>query len=188
MFNKSHTQSLKKCIYFLKKNYVIAYPTETVFGLGCDPDNKIAVMNLLALKKRSINKGFILIAANYAQLLPYISDCNLSSIQRKRMFSYWPGPTTFIVPVSPKTPYWLTGQFNSLAIRVSNHPQVQTLCHKFGKPLISTSANISGQPPCCTVDEIKIQFGMCFPTLLGVTGGRKYPSKIRDAITGIVIR
>lgn len=143
-------------------------------------------MALLKIKARPVEKGLILIAANYQQLLPYISDEQLTDEQRERMFSHWPGPVTFVVP--SRAPRWLRGQFDSLAIRVSNHPDVQQLCLAYGKPLVSTSANFSGQEPCRNVQEITAQFGNDFPVLQGVTGGRQNPSEIRNVITGELIR
>ena len=186
MYNPLASDSLHVCVESLKKNAVIAYPTEAVFGLGCDPDSEEAIMALLKIKARPVEKGLILIAANYQQLLPYISDEQLTDEQRERMFSHWPGPVTFVVP--SRAPRWLRGQFDSLAIRVSNHPDVQQLCLAYGKPLVSTSANFSGQEPCRNVQEITAQFGNDFPVLQGVTGGRQNPSEIRNVITGELIR
>lgn len=180
--------SLDFCIEQLQQQQVIAYPTEAVFGLGCDPDSESAVMALLALKQRPVEKGLILIAADYAQLEPYIADRELTVLQRERMFVSWPGPVTYVVPASPHTPRWLTGRFDSLAIRVSDHPQVQVLCRGFGKPLVSTSANLTGQPPCRSAAEVAEQFGSQFPVLQAATGGRLNPSEIRDAISGELIR
>ncbi len=180
--------SLDFCIEQLQQQAVIAYPTEAVFGLGCDPDSESAVMALLALKQRPVEKGLILIAADYAQLEPYIADRELSVLQRERMFASWPGPVTYVVPASPHTPRWLTGRFDSLAIRVSDHPDVQALCRSFGKPLVSTSANLSGEPPCRNAEEVAQQFGSDFPVLHAETGGRLNPSEIRDVISGELIR
>lgn len=186
MSTDSVSDSLQYCVEQLHNNAVIAYPTEAVFGLGCDPDSEQAVMALLALKKRPAEKGLILIAANYQQLLPYISDERLTTEQRERMFSHWPGPVTFVVPST--APGWLRGRFDSLAVRVSDHPGVQQLCLAFGKPLVSTSANLSGQEPCRNIREVAEQFGTDFPVLNDVTGGRNNPSEIRNVITGELIR
>ncbi|EEQ01327.1 L-threonylcarbamoyladenylate synthase type 1 TsaC [Yersinia rohdei] len=168
----------------LQQEQVIAYPTEAVFGLGCDPDSENAVNALLALKQRPWQKGLILIAANYEQLKPYVNDSALSDTQRETLFSCWPGPVTWVIPARPETPRWLTGHFDSLAVRVSDHPLVQQLCLQYGKPLVSTSANLSGQEPCRTVAEVRMQFGPSLPVLEGQVGGRLNPSEIRDALTG----
>ena len=172
----------------LAKQHVIAYPTEAVFGLGCDPDSEVAVMRLLALKQRPVEKGLILIAADYAQLTPYIDDSQLSEAQKATMFATWPGPVTWVMPAKSMTPRWLTGQFTSLAVRVSAHPQVRELCLAFGKPLVSTSANLSGLAPCRSAQEVLAQFGETFPVLHGETSGRQNPSEIRDVMTGVLIR
>ncbi|MTD29232.1 L-threonylcarbamoyladenylate synthase type 1 TsaC [Erwinia sorbitola] len=185
---KSEDKSLTQCINQLRQSAVIAYPTEAVFGLGCDPDSEAAVMALLALKHRPVEKGLILIAADYQQLLPYIADEQLSAEQKERMFSRWPGPVTWVLPARATTPGWLTGKFSSLAVRVSDHPDVATLCHAFGKPLVSTSANLTGLPPCRHVAEVLAQFGDEFPVFCGETGGRQNPSEIRDVLTGELIR
>lgn len=179
-------RSFSSCLTALTQGEVIAYPTEAVFGLGCDPDDEHAVHQLLTLKQRPIEKGLILIAANYQQLLPYIRDDLLSDEQRERMFSHWPGPVTFVVPAV--TVPWLTGKFTSIAIRVTDHPQVQRLCTAFGKPIVSTSANLSGEPPARNWQEVKRQFGQDFPVFISETGGRINPSTIRDVITGELVR
>ncbi len=168
----------------LQQEEVIAYPTEAVFGLGCDPDSEKAVNTLLALKQRPWQKGLILIAANYEQLKPYVNDAALSDAQREAIFSCWPGPVTWVIPAHPETPRWLTGSFDSLAVRVSDHPLVQQLCSEYGKPLVSTSANLSGQEPCRTTEEVRMQFGVSLPVFTGLVGGRLNPSEIRDALTG----
>lgn len=175
-------------IDMLRNHQVIAYPTEAVFGLGCDPDSEKAVNTLLALKQRPWEKGLILIAADYAQLLPYIDDSALNDQQRARIFATWPGPVTWVIPARPETPRFLTGRFNSLAVRVSDHPLVRQLCRQYDKPLVSTSANLSGQDPCRTSEDVLLQFGQVFPVLAGSVGGRLNPSEIRDALTGQQIR
>lgn len=172
----------------LAQGRVIAYPTEAVYGLGCDPDSEVAVNALLALKQRPWTKGLILVAANYQQLLPYIDDSQLTASQRDRIFSCWPGPVTWVMPAKPQTPRWLTGQFSTLAVRVSAYEPVARLCLAFGKPLVSTSANLSGQDPARTSAEVRCQFGESFPLIDGPVEGRLNPSEIREALTGSLIR
>lgn len=186
--NNLQTESVTKALIALKNKEVIAYPTEAVFGVGCDPDSETAVMRLLELKQRPVEKGLILIAADYEQLKPYIDDSMLSDAQREAVFSKWPGPVTFVFPARASTPRWLTGRFDSLAVRVTDHPLVVELCKAYGKPLVSTSANLTGQPPCRTTAEVVAQFGEAFPVVVGETGGRLNPSEIRDALTGELFR
>lgn len=186
MNNNLQRDAIAAAIDVLNEERVIAYPTEAVFGVGCDPDSETAVMRLLELKQRPVDKGLILIAANYEQLKPYIDDTMLTDVQRETIFPL-AGPVTFVFPAPATTPRWLTGRFDSLAVRVTDHPLVVALCRAYGKPLVSTSANLSGLPPCRTVDEVRAQFGAAFPVVL-VKRGRLNPSEIRDALTGELFR
>lgn len=188
MNNNLQQEPIADIVAALKNNNVIAYPTEAVFGVGCDPDSELAVTRLLALKQRPVDKGLILIAASFEQLKPYVDEQALNAVQRDAVFSRWPGPVTFVFPALPSTPRWLTGRFDSLAVRVTDHPLVKALCLQYGKPLVSTSANLSGLPPCRTAEEVLQQFGGEFPVLRGETSGRQNPSEIRDALTGELFR
>lgn len=172
----------------LKQGHVIAYPTEAVFGLGCDPNNEKAVLHILSLKNRPVEKGLILIANSFEQLRSYINEDQITPEQKKYMLSTWPAPITWVVPKNINTPYFLTGMFDSIAIRITDHPLVCELCQLFGKPLVSTSANIAGHPPCLTASEVETQFGKDFPVLLGETSKRTKPSEIRDIRTKKIIR
>lgn len=185
---KEQESSLANVLNALKNEKVVAYPTEAVFGLGCDPDSELAVHALLDLKQRQWEKGLILIAANYEQLLPYVDDAKLSGERREEVFSYWPGPVTWVMPAKATTPQWLRGRFSTIAVRVSDHPVVQNLCLQFGKPLVSTSANLSGLEPCRTAQEVRLQFGDAFPVVDAEVGGRLNPSEIRDSLTGELFR
>ncbi|UTM57281.1 L-threonylcarbamoyladenylate synthase type 1 TsaC [Photobacterium sp. CCB-ST2H9] len=181
--------NLSQVVTALEQGEVIAYPTEAVFGVGCDPDNPEAVAKLLALKQRPVEKGLILIAADYAQLAPYVDDSQLTEDQKALIFASWPGPVTWVMPTKPGVPSFLTGQFSTIAVRVTDHPLVQQLCRAFGKPLTSTSANLTGEPPCRNVQEVESQLGAHLKTILhGETGGRDNPSEIRDAATGQIFR
>lgn len=173
----------------LQAGQVIAYPTEAVFGVGCDPDNNDAIALLLQVKQREKAKGLILIAADYQQLLPYIDDEKLSTEQRDRMLQSWPGPVTWVVPARAHVSDWLTGQFQSIAVRVSDHPTVRQLCQAFGKPVTSTSANLSGQPACRDSQQVFAQLGTEVAVIVDEpVGGRLNPSEIRDVLTGHIFR
>lgn len=173
----------------LRQNKVIIYPTESVFGLGCDPDSKVAISNLLHIKRRSWKKGLILVAANYKQLLKYINDIYLNDNQKSHVFSTWPGPVTWVFPARLNTPFWLTGQFSSIAVRVSHFEPIKRLCLSFGKPLVSTSANLTGYPPARTITEVYKQLGLYNMSVMNeCVLGLSRPSEIRDAMTGRIIR
>lgn len=181
--------SIKQAVTALKKGDVIAYPTEGVFGLGCDPDNQEAIQKLLNIKNRPQEKGVILIAASMQQLSPYIDLSLLSEQQRAEMERSWPGPFTWVVPKGEKATSFISGQFDSIAVRVSDHPDVQALCQAFGKPITSTSANLSGMSSCFTYKEVQNEFGELVPTILeGDVGQLDGPTQIRDAISGKYLR
>lgn len=180
---------IEKACDVLHQQGVIAYATEAVFGLGCDPDNQAAVYKLLDIKQRPVEKGLILIAASWEQLLPYIDISELSDGQLQHVWASWPGPYTWIFPARTTTPTWLTGKFSSIAVRVSAHPQVRALCQAFGKPLVSTSANLTTYPPCRSADEVADQLAHRVDFILtGQVGTQNNPSEIRDVITNQIIR
>ena len=165
---------------------VIAYPTEAVWGLGCDPWNEAAVDRLLALKNRPVHKGLILVAAEIEQFDFLLDD--LPDIWQERLAASWPGPNTWLVPHQDRLPEWVTGAHDSVALRVSDHPQVRALCRLTG-PLISTSANPAGRPAARSRLRVEQYFpGELDKVLGGALGGRKNPSLIRDLRTGDVVR
>lgn len=165
---------------------VIAYPTEAVYGLGCLPDEDEAVDRLLHMKRRSARKGLILVAADVDQLVPYIEFSDAA--MRERVLVTWPGPTTWLLPVRPAVPPWLTGAHSTLAVRVSAHPVVQALCRAVG-PLISTSANPAGAAPARTAARARSYFGRQLAAVVpGALGGLAQPTEIRDAVSGRQLR
>ncbi|AKC59797.1 tRNA threonylcarbamoyladenosine biosynthesis protein RimN [Blochmannia endosymbiont of Polyrhachis (Hedomyrma) turneri] len=174
--------------FALHCSQVIIYPTESVFGLGCDPDSEFAVKKLLDIKQRSWKKGLILVAAYYKQLINYIDDSSLNNVQRSRVFSTWPGHISWSFPVHSNTPKWLIGDFSSLVVRLSSFKPIQELCLSFGKPLVSTSANISGYLPADNVDDVCDQLGLNLFIMDGSVGDMQHPSEIRSAVTGKLIR
>lgn len=177
---------LAEAVAALRRGQVIAYPTEAVWGLGCDPFDAAAVQRVLALKGRAEAKGLILIAADLAQVESWLGA--LSAPQKAAVFATWPGPYTWVVP-APDAPRWLRGEHDSLAIRVSAHPGVQALCRAWGGPLVSTSANRSGEAPLATPAALREAFGEGLGYVLpGALGGDAKPSEIRDAVTGAVLR
>lgn len=166
---------------------VVAYATEAVWGLGVDPANSDAVARLLALKQRPRHKGLILLAADEAQLTPWLQE--LSPAERQRLAQTWPGAVTWLVPNRGLASRWVTGDFDTVALRVTAHPLAAGLCRAFGGPIVSTSANPQGLPPARTGWKVRQYFGKRLDALApGQVGGRKNPSQIRDLATGKVIR
>lgn len=168
---------------------IIAYPTEAVFGLGCDPDNDEAVNKLLSLKQRSIDKGLILIAANYAQLLPYLNENVINQDQRVSLLSRWPAALTQVLPANSNISPLLCGAFDSIAVRITNHPDAVALCKLTNKAIVSTSANLSGQPPATTWQQVEQQLGDKVDCIIKTdTLGFLKPTSIINGLTGDVIR
>lgn len=172
-----------------KKGGIIAYPTEAVFGLGCDPDNESALQKLLSIKQRPAHKGLILLASDYSQLLPYIDDSILSSDERLKILSRWPNAITQILPANKNISPLLCGEFASIAVRITDHPDVVTLCQQANKAIVSTSANLTGKNPATTWQQVEQQLGVSVDFIIkGETSGLLKPSTIINGLTGAVLR
>ncbi|WP_163558276.1 Sua5/YciO/YrdC/YwlC family protein [Halomonas sp. NO4] len=179
--------SLAAAVSALHAGGVIAYPTEAVWGLGCDPDNDAAVAHLLRLKERDPAKGLILVAASIAQFAPWLE--RLPPALHAPLVASWPGPNTWLVPDNGRTHPLVRGAHDSVALRVSDHPGVIALCEAFGGPLVSTSANRAGEPPAMSAAEIREIFGDDIDAVVeGELGGNERPSTIRDLVSGRVLR
>jgi L-threonylcarbamoyladenylate synthase len=170
----------------LKQGGVIAYPTESCYGLGCDPRNRRAAMKILRLKGRPQHKGMILIGADFGQLKPYVAP--LGDDQWQLISPTWPGPVTWLLPAGRSAPVWLRGRHNSIAVRVTAHPLAAHLCRVLGMALVSTSANRTGKRPARSYKECARLFGDQALVLPGRIGRRKRPSTIRDLLTGKAVR
>ena len=169
----------------LAQGKVIAYPTESVYGLGCDPFNQQAVEKIVALKRRPSSKGFIILIADWSQLTPLINAVPEHRLDAVR--ATWPGPVTWIFPRAAIIPDWLSGHYNSIAIRMSAHPIARQLCA--AGPVISTSANISGHEPAVDVAGVCAQFPHGIDALLaGDLGGAGQLSAIYDVLDGTCLR
>jgi L-threonylcarbamoyladenylate synthase len=171
----------------LRAGGVIAYPTEAVWGLGCDPLNAHAVRRLRALKRRPRDNGLILIAATFEQVAPLMAP--LTQARMLQLRASWPGPVTWIVPASPEVPDWVRGPGGTVALRVSAHPLAAALCDIYGAPIVSSSANRSGRPPARTALAVRRQLGAGLDYVLpGAVGGLARPTTLRDARSGTIVR
>ena len=173
---------LDEALVDLKLGKVIAYPSEGVWGLGCDPVNEEAVYRLLKLKNRPVSKGLILVGSKLEQMRPYV---NINKYKTK-LITKWPGPHTWIVPTRT-TPFWIRGNYESVAGRVSNHPIIIEICNKFGGVMVSTSANMKGKKPVTTQQEVEELFeGLSI--VEGCLGTLNSPTPIQDIQTDKWIR
>lgn len=174
--------------HVIRHGGVIAYPTETVWGLGCDPFNEQAVRRLLSLKNREQEKGLILITGEMAHLDPLFEG--LSADLKTRFIEPRAEPTTWLVPdTQDLVPDFVKGRFSAVATRLTTYPIVSRLTHYFGGPIISTSANKAGKAPAADVFKLRQVFGSDLDYILPAPlGGFSKPSTIRDLNTGEVVR
>ena len=185
----SRLLSIPDAVTALHSGGVVAYPTEAVWGLGCDPRNEQAVMRLLAIKQRGVEKGLILIASQLEQLRPYLDLAAVPADRLAQVLASWPGPHTWIMPASDDAPPWITGMHAGIAVRVTAHADVIALCNAQGGALVSTSANLSGQPAAHAREALDPALLSAIDGVVrGETGGAAAPSSIRDALSGATLR
>jgi L-threonylcarbamoyladenylate synthase len=178
--------SYRRIAAHLRRGGLIAYPTESCYGLGCDPDNRIAVLRLLKLKQRPQSKGLIVIASSYLQLARYLQP--LTPEQQQSLIEAGAQAITCLMPARQSAPRWLRGAHDTLAVRLTAHRQAALLCRGLNSALVSTSANRSGQRPARTYAQCRRAFGRKVWVLPGRVGKRRNPSTIMSWADGKIIR
>ena len=176
----------RRAVQTLNQGGVIAYPTEAVYGLGCDPWDDNALLKILEIKQRSWTKGLIVVAADFNQLQPFIEPVSADILAK--IEGTWPGPVTWLLPVREEVSPLLTGVHNTIAVRVTAHAQTALLCKAYGGAIVSTSANLAGMRPARTVQQARWYVPEVDYIMPGNCGGASKPSQIRDGLTGEVIR
>jgi len=171
----------------LRDGGVIAYPTESCYGLGCDPQNPKAIKRILQIKRRKIEQGLILIVGNYKQIDQY------AHLDSARMLSEikvsWPGPITWLLPINGVLPMLLIGSHQTIAMRWSAHPVCQALCDEFAGAIVSTSANRHSEPVLLNADLVMQEMGDEVDLIIDAPLGEEdKPSRIRHGDTGAQIR
>jgi len=177
----------RRAVMALRAGGIVAYPTESVYGLGCDPWDRAAVARVFAVKRRPVHKRCIVIAADTSQLRRLVDV----HAHRFATFAsrYWPGPVTLVAPARDGAPEWLVDADGTLATRVTNHPVARGLCASFRGALISTSANRAGRPSARDALRVRAAFGTevdCY--VAGRVGGLDSPTRIIDVRDGRMIR
>lgn len=184
---KALQAKLDQAVACLESGGLIAYPTEGVFGLGCDPFNQTAVERLLALKQRPVEKGMICIASNWQQVAALTLP--VTQAQMNTVMSTWPGAHTWVFPASERAPKWITGQHTCIALRVTAHPVISALCKAWEGPIVSTSANLAGQPPARTAQQVREQLPSGIDFIVpGEVGDLVNPTPITNVVTGESLR
>lgn len=180
-----HISDLNQALLDIQAGQVLAYPTEAVYGLGCDPFNQAAVERILTLKGRTQQQGLIVLIADWPQLFSLIGDLPVGRLEAIK--ETWPGPVTWVFPKSENVPQWISGTHNSIAVRMTAHPIAQKLC-QLG-PIVSTSANPHGQAPARSLAELEQVFVSGVDgVVLGDLGTETRPTVIYDAVTNHQIR
>lgn len=181
---------LSQANQLLQQGEVLAYPTEAVWGLGCDPFNLQAFEQLLTVKNRPIDKGVIILAADVAQVQSMLDE--LSAEQQQRILASWQPQheraTTWLLPHKGQIPHWITGQHELVAVRVTNHPLCKAMCEHFAGFIVSTSANPAGLAPAKTLEQAQNYFAEQVHYVDGELGQCQQPSRIIHGVTGEIIR
>ncbi|WP_219702438.1 L-threonylcarbamoyladenylate synthase [Marinomonas lutimaris] len=179
--------SVEELADIIRQGGVIAYPTEAVWGLGCDPFNESAVRRILTLKSRPESKGLILVAGAQEELSPWLNT--LDSKAALRLLSRNQTPTSWVVPDTTITPSWVRGEHQSVAIRLSQHEPVQRLCAAFKGVIVSTSANPARLEPAMSAEEVNAYFGEKVDAIFDASlGEASQPSQVRDILTDTLFR
>ncbi|MCP4471681.1 MAG: L-threonylcarbamoyladenylate synthase [Gammaproteobacteria bacterium] len=165
---------------------VIGYPTDTVWGLGCDPLNLASIARILQIKNRRPDKGLILLSSRLEYCSPYI---DIDGAQRESLLSPCARPTTWLVSASKQCPWWICGIHSTAAIRICDHPLLQVICDQLKAPLVSTSANRADRATVRNALQLRRHFGGevdCIVT--GFSAGSGKPSKIKSLAGGTILR
>ncbi len=182
-------EDIEHCAMALRAGGVVAYPTEAVYGLGCDPRDRAAFDRIFELKQRPPTQGVLLIGADFEQVRPYIDLDAVPDDVLQAVRASWPGPHTWIFPRAATVPDWIAGGHAGIALRVTAHAPAARLCRAFGAALVSTSANRHGQPPARDAAGVREAFGDQLQAILDApVGDATRPTSIRDALTGAIIR
>ncbi|MBI3019684.1 MAG: threonylcarbamoyl-AMP synthase [Deltaproteobacteria bacterium] len=166
-------ENFSKIKQLLETGGVIAYPTETVYGLGCDPFNRKALERIFNLKNRSLSQSPLLLIPNTDGLLKWVQ--NISPLAIRLVEAFWPGPLTIVFSAASDIPPWLIRDNETIALRWSSHPWIKAFLDFYQKPLISTSANPSGQKSALSQEEVGYYFSSGIDHC--VDGGTLPPSK-----------
>lgn len=141
-FIKSDNLVIDEVVLALQAGQTLVYPTETCYGLGCDATNEASVNQIFAIKHRPLGKSLLVVGGDASLMMEYVKwGTTLEALANK----YWPGPLTIVAPIKAglALPRGVVGAGNTLAFRVTSHPIAAEISNRLGKPIVSTSANIS---------------------------------------------
>lgn len=171
---------IEKAASLIRAGGIVAYPTETYYGLGVDPFNTPALTRLFQVKNRPVVKPVLVLVADRMQIALLARE--IPATAQLLMDRFWPGPLTLVLPARPELSPLLTGGTGTVGVRLSPHPLATAILHAFGAPLTATSANRSGRNPAVTAGEVRAAFGREVDLILD--GGRT-PGKRGSTLIGI---
>jgi len=161
---QGNTAGLDEAVAALQAGEVIAYPTETVYGLGADPFSEPAVRRLFEVKQRDARNPILVVIAGLEQLEEVAG--NVSPAARAYAKAFWPGPVSLVLPKGPRLPDVLTAGSDTVCVRCPGSPIARKICRRFAHAITSTSANRSGEEPARSLKEIALP-----GITLGIDGG-----------------
>ena len=173
-------KALAKAADIIQQGGVVAFPTETFYGLAVDPMNPAALKRLFKIKKRSYDKPVLILVDEESKLAELASA--IPNQYQALIRSFWPGPLTLIFPGLALLPPLLTGNTPTVGVRISSHPIACRLLKAVGSPITATSANMSGEPAAVSASEVQEQLGRKVDLVLD---GGKVPGGKGSTIVGI---
>lgn len=182
------SERIANAIKILKEGGVIAYPSDTIPGLGCLPDQQQALQRISNIKKRCSSKAYILLGSKWSQFSPFVAEDWLIWLSKQETTT----PTTWVVPCKRRTLSLLTAEFETIAVRLVRHPVVEKLCRACGV-ITSTSINLSGQETIVDLENLPQHFVEEVDLILNTTENHQCfesgkGSRIIDAQSGNLIR
>lgn len=178
--NHALKRQIKLAVEVLKKGGLVAYPTDTVYGLGADPLNEKAVSRIYQVKNRPRNLPLPLLLADKSDLLKVALI--VPEIAWQLIEQFWPGGLTLVVKKNVWVPANITAGGDTVAVRIPDHPVTIALIRGLGNPIVGTSANLSGKPSPVTAEEVSKQLGNKVDLI--VDGGR-CPGGIESTVVDV---
>jgi tRNA threonylcarbamoyl adenosine modification protein (Sua5/YciO/YrdC/YwlC family) len=165
------------CVKALQKGEMIIYPTDTIYGIGCDMFNQKALTRLNQLKQRPKDKPFSFICNDINEAAKFAT---ISNSAHRVMRHALPGPYTFVLPVNSMMPRKMINSSHAVGVRIPDHPVPLEIVRCFGNPITTTSVNIATEEPVCSVDDLSQQFLDAVSVVIDEGAKQNEPSTIID--------
>lgn len=187
--SSNFTDDIQKVASVIKNGGVVITPSEGVYGISCALNCEDAINRIISVKQRDIRKGLIVVDKDLSYLRQYIDKGSLSRKHQTLLEKYWPGPHTFVLKMNEDFHSVALRENHSLAVRISNFSVFQKLCKYVGKPIISTSANISGNAATSDINMLDNEVVSRVDLVLSLPcQGQNIPTTIFDTTTDTLVR